>query len=70
MEERETTAETDFVIEIIFSPSWDLLRLDGLSKLWKGSALVVWVDMRAVPSWRMRAWRERDGRGHWLEREN
>lgn len=62
-------AETDFVVEIIFSPSWDLLRLDGLSKLWRGSAWVLWVDRRAVPSWRMRAWRGMGEDTGWRENE-
>lgn len=62
------TGGTDFVIEIIFSPSRDLLRLDGLSKLLKRSARVVWMDVRLYLHGRWRAWRKMKG-DNWLERK-
>lgn len=60
------TGRTDFVIEVIFSPSRDLLRLDGLSKLLKGSARVVWTDLRLYLHSRWRVWRKMEG-DNWLE---
>lgn len=59
----ERQRKTDFVVEIIFSPSWDLLRLDGLSKLWRGSAWVVWVGQEGCTFMADESL-ERDGRGH------
>lgn len=61
------TAGTDFVIEIIFSPSWDLLRLDGLSKLLRESAWVVWVDRKLYLHRKWRAWRKVEGDTGWSE---
>lgn len=59
----ERQRKTDFVVEIIFSPSWDLLRLDGLSKLWRGSAWVVWVGQKGCTFMADESL-ERDGREH------